>query len=155
MGFQLTLMADIWEILQLYNNYSLATLLYNSVAIQAFQQSIQHLFNGLLPHFSCKTPTRSFKKSSIFPQLFTQYFNIFYGIMPDIFYCIFQATLHSLLWCLIMWCNLDVMYLSCTFSHKETQSKWEKVMFRCSRCFVSLCGKRYMKGTLHPDYITW
>jgi len=41
-------MADIWEILWLCNNYSLATPPYNSATIQAFQQTIQHTIQRLI-----------------------------------------------------------------------------------------------------------
>jgi len=41
-------MADIWEILWLCNDYSLATPPYNSATIQAFQQTIQHTIQRLI-----------------------------------------------------------------------------------------------------------
>ena len=44
MIFQLTLMADIWEILELYNNYSLATPLHPPV--QPLSPEMYSVLNG-------------------------------------------------------------------------------------------------------------
>jgi hypothetical protein len=79
-------MAYVWDILGLYNDYSLATPLYNDAIIQAISASysVTSLWilsvlllsfsghnSGLHPTLSCKTPARSFAESSMFPQLFT------------------------------------------------------------------------------------
>jgi len=45
MVFPLLLMAYIWEILGLYNDYSLVTPLYNSMTYRQFQQLFNKLFN--------------------------------------------------------------------------------------------------------------
>ena len=61
---------------------------------------------NLYPTFSCKTPTQSFAKSSIFPQLFIKYSSVYYGLISEI----------------LIGYKPPILYLFRTYSNKAAQS---------------------------------
>ena len=117
-------MAYIWNILWLFNNYSLATPPHNSGIIQAFQQAIEHAIQWLIYeyHALCYVLLLSF--CSVWFQISTPPTHV--KLLPNPLQnpAYFSSYLHNTQVVIQPYSEplpIVIPYLFCSYSHKETQ----------------------------------